>query len=238
MKSDVFASDASVASKGKGKARQTQCKVVRAAIEHDIVTGALPPGAPLDEEAISRRFSVSRTPVREALLQLIESGLIKKSPRQPAVVAPLDVRLLVQSFEVMSEMEALCAKLAARRISPDEKEQLIAIQKASDLALAAGDHDNFGRLGNRFHLTLWQATHNEVLVETARKCAIGLNPYRMFQLRAEGRATANNDDHKALLEMVLAGRSEDAYNLMKGHVSVQGDVLAEYISYTHRVGGA
>ncbi|MBU3737424.1 MAG: GntR family transcriptional regulator [Rhodoferax sp.] len=234
MEPDIFSNDVGSAASGKGKTRQTQCKVVRAAIEHDIVTGTLPPGAPLDEEAISRRFSVSRTPVREALLQLIESGLIKKSPRQPAVVAPLDVRLLVQSFEVMSEMEALCAKLAARRISPEEKEELAAIQRASDAALAAGDHATFGRLGNRFHLTIWQATHNEVLVETARKCAIGLNPYRMFQLRAEGRATANNEDHQALLELILAGRPDEAYNLMKGHVSVQGDVLAEYISYTHR----
>lgn len=238
METDVFANDAMTVAAGKGRTRQTQCKVVRAAIEHDIVTGTLAPGAPLDEEAISRRFSVSRTPVREALLQLIESGLIKKSPRQPAVVAPLDVRLLVQSFEVMSEMEALCAKLAARRISPEEKDELASIQKASDAALAAGDHATFGRLGNRFHLTIWRATHNEVLVETARKCAIGLNPYRMFQLRAEGRATANNEDHQALLELILAGRSDEAYHLMKGHVSVQGDVLAEYISYTHRTGSA
>jgi len=234
MEADIFMSEASSKDKGKSKARQTQCKVVRAAIEHDIVTGTLAPGAPLDEDAISRRFAVSRTPVREALLQLIESGLIKKSPRQPAVVAPLNVRLLIQSFEVMSEMEAICAKLAARRISPEEKEALIAIQKDSDAALAAGDHNAFGRLVNQFHLTIWRDTHNEVLVETARKCAIGLNPYRMFQLRAEGRATANNEDHKTLLELILAGRSDDAYNLMKGHVSVQGDVRAEYISYTHR----
>ena len=77
MEADIFMSEASSKDKGKSKARQTQCKVVRAAIEHDIVTGTLAPGAPLDEDAISRRFAVSRTPVREALLQLIESGLIK-----------------------------------------------------------------------------------------------------------------------------------------------------------------
>lgn len=232
MEADIFTAEAQGAAPRAGKKRQTQCKVVRSAIENEIVTGSLPPGAPLDEEAIARRFGVSRTPVREALLQLIESGLIKKLPRQPAVVAPLDVQQLIQSFEVMSEMEALCARLAARRISAEEKADLRTIQRASDAALAQGDHDALGRLGNRFHFKIWLATHNEVLVETVRKFAIRLNPYRMFQLRSEGRPSANNEDHQALLDSILAGHSDDAAVLMKRHVAVQGDVLADYISYT------
>lgn len=232
MEADIFTAEVRSGAHRSGKKRQTQCKVVRGAIEHEIVTGELPPGAPLDEEAIARRFGVSRTPVREALLQLIESGLIRKLPRQPAVVAPLDVQQLIQSFEVMSEMEALCARLAARRISAEEKAELRAIQRSSDSALAEGDHDALGRLGNRFHFKIWQATHNEVLVEAVRKFAIRLNPYRMFQLRAEGRPSANNEDHQALLDSILAGQSDDAAALMKRHVAVQGDVLADYISFT------
>ena len=212
--------------------RPTQCAIVRSAIEQDIVTGVLPPGAPLDEDAIAQRFSVSRTPVREALLQLIESGLVKKSPRQPAVVAPLDVRRLIQSFEVMSELEALCARLAARRISAQERKDLSALQQEADAALARADHDAMGRLGSRFHQKIWQATHNEVLIETVSRFAIGLTPYRLFQLKSEGRPSANNEDHQALLALILGGQSDDAAALMKRHVSVQGDVLADYISMT------
>lgn len=212
--------------------RPTQCAIVRSAIEQDIVTGALPPGAPLDEDAIAQRFSVSRTPVREALLQLIESGLVKKSPRQPAVVAPLDVRRLIQSFEVMSELEALCARLAARRISAQERKELSALQQEADAALARADHDAMGRLGSRFHRKIWHATHNEVLIETVSRFAIGLTPYRLFQLKSEGRPGANNEDHQALLALILGGQSDDAAALMKRHVSVQGDVLADYISMT------
>ena len=212
--------------------RPTQCAIVRSAIEQDIVTGVLPPGAPLDEDAIAQRFSVSRTPVREALLQLIESGLVKKSPRQAAVVAPLDVRRLIQSFEVMSELEALCARLAARRISAQERKDLSALQQEADAALARADHDAMGRLGSRFHQKIWQATHNEVLIETVSRFAIGLTPYRLFQLKSEGRPGANNEDHQALLALILGGHSDDAAALMKRHVSVQGDVLADYISMT------
>jgi DNA-binding GntR family transcriptional regulator len=56
----------------------------------------------------------------------------------------------------------------------------------------------------------------------------------MFQLRAKGRQEANNEDHKLLLALVEAGSAEEAYTLMRGHVTVQGDVLADYISCAPR----
>lgn len=212
----------------------TQCEIVRSALEKDIFAGTLAPATPLDEDAIARRFAVSRTPVREALLQLIEAGLVEKPSRQRAVVAPLDVRRLIQMFETLSELEATCVRLATRRITPQEREALDAIQAASEAALAAGDDDEFGRQGIRFHVALWRATHNDVLFETTRNLAIRLNPYRMFQLRSKGRQEANNDDHRVLLGLIDAGKAEEAYALMRAHVTVQGDVLAEYISCAPR----
>lgn len=220
--------------KTPGAKKRTQCEIVRSALEQDIFGGQLPPGAPLDEEDIARRFSVSRTPVREAMLQLIEAGLVEKPSRQRAVVAPLDVRRLIQMFETLSELEAVCARFAARRITPQEKETLTAIQRASEAALQAGNEEEFGRQGIRFHVAVWRATHNDVLFETTRNIAIRLNPYRMFQLRAKGRPEENNEDHKAMLVLILTGKADEAYALMRGHVKVQGDVLAEYISCAPR----
>lgn len=220
--------------RGRPKAQDakklTQCEIVRSALEKDIFAGVLAPAAPLDEEAIAKRFSVSRTPVREALLQLIETGLVEKPSRQRAVVAPLDVRRLIQMFETLSELEAVCARFAARRITELEKEALVRIQAASEAALKAGDEDEFGRQGIRFHVAVWRATHNDVLFETTRNMAVRLNPYRMYQLRSKGRPEANHEDHKVLLALILAGNADEAYTLMRGHVTVQGDVLAEYIS--------
>ncbi len=213
----------------------TQCEIVRKALEKDIFSGSLAPATQLDEEEIAQRFAVSRTPVREALLQLIETGLVVKPPRQRAAVAPLDVRRLIQMFETLSELEAICARLAARRITDTEKAALLAIQHASDAALRADDQDEYGRLGIKFHVAVWRATHNDVLFETTRNLAIRLNPYRMFQLRSKGRPEANNDDHIALIALLQAGDADAAYALMRAHVTMQGDVLADYISTTPKV---
>lgn len=225
-----------VRTRGRSKAQDTrkltQCEIVRSALEKDIFAGRLAPGTPLDEEEIARRFSVSRTPVREALLQLIETGLVEKPSRQRAVVAPLDIRRLIQMFETLSELEAVCARFAARRITDVEKQALVNIQHASDAALLSGDEDEYGRQGIRFHVSVWRATHNDVLFETTRNLAVRLNPYRMFQLRSEGRPEANNEDHKAILALIVAGQADEVHALMRGHVTVQGNVLAEYISCT------
>ena len=222
--------------KSRDSKKLTQCEIVRSALEQDIFTGRLAPATRLDEDAIAQRFSVSRTPVREALLQLIETGLVEKPSRQRALVAPLDVRRLIQSFEALSELEAVCARFAARRMTGQEKEELVEIQQASDAALLAGDDEEYGRLGVRFHVAIWRGTHNDVLFETTRSLSVRLMPFRMFQLLYKGRPEANNDDHKALLALILAGSSEESYVLMRGHVTVQGDVLAEYMSGSPRVG--
>jgi DNA-binding GntR family transcriptional regulator len=210
--------------------RLTQSEIVRTAIEDDIFTGRRAPGSPLDEDEIGRQFGVSRTPVREAMLQLIQTGLVEKSSRKRPIVAPLNIRRLIQMFETLSELEGVCAKLAARRITGRERDALVANQEAAEAALKDGNENEYMWLARRFHAKIWAATHNEVLVDSTRKLSIRLIPYRMFQARSQGRPEANNADHRALIAALGRGDSDLAYSLMRAHVTVQGDVLAEYIS--------
>ena len=71
------------------------------------------PGSKLDEQDLAYRFAVSRTPVREALRQLASSGLIELRPRRGAYVSALTAPQVEDFFVAMSEMEAVCARLAA-----------------------------------------------------------------------------------------------------------------------------
>jgi DNA-binding GntR family transcriptional regulator len=211
----------------------THAETVRLALEREIFEGTLRPGAPLDEESIARRFSVSRTPVREAMLQLVQSGLVEKRSRQGAFVAITDVRHTIQMFEVMSELEGVCAKLAARRMSGPERDALEATHRDSADALKAGDDDKYYTLSRRFHLQVIDGTHNDILIETTNKLGILLVPYRRFQLRYPGRPEANLEDHEKILTAILNGDPDTAYALFRKHTTVQGDVLADFISQPH-----
>jgi DNA-binding GntR family transcriptional regulator len=211
-------------------AGKTHAESVRVSLEGDIFSGVLLPGAALDEEALAQRFSVSRTPVREAMLQLIQSGLVEKKPRHGAIVAQIDLPDMIRLFEVMSELEGICAKFAARRMSQKERAALRTLHEDSVAAFEAGDHDKYYRLSRNFHLMVIQGTYNQELIDTTNRLGIKLVPYRRFQLGYPGRSKSNLRDHEEIMEAVVAADYELAADLFRKHTNVQGDVLAEYIA--------
>src|SRR5258708_26468561 len=99
----------------------TRAEELRLQLADEIVRGALPPGAALDETDIARRFKVSRTPVREALRQLVASGLVDARAHRGAVVARPSIERLTGRFGAMAELEALCAALPAERMTPAKR---------------------------------------------------------------------------------------------------------------------
>jgi len=203
-------------------------------LESEILTGALPPGASLDEERLAERFSVSRTPIREAIMQLFQDGLVEKAPRRGTRVVKLDLHRLIQVFETTSELEALCARFAARRIGKQELKVLTEEHALGERALNSGDDDAYARHGRHFHYLVIKASHNDTLIETVNKIALHTLPYRRFQLRCEGRSKSNHDDHTLILQAIAEGDEALSYQRMCSHVTVQGDVLAEYISIGDR----
>ena len=96
----------------------TQADAVRLAIESDIFNGRLAPGAPLEEGRLATRFGVSLTPVREAITQLVQAGIVSKSAHKRAVVANLDPGTLLELFEALSELEGAAAFLSTSRMAP------------------------------------------------------------------------------------------------------------------------
>src|ERR1700759_2249075 len=79
----------------------TRAAELRVHLAEEIVRGGLPPGWALDETDIARRFSVSRTPVREALRQLVASGLGDGRAHRGGVVAQPSIERLTAMFEAM-----------------------------------------------------------------------------------------------------------------------------------------
>src|SRR5262249_41138844 len=81
----------------------TRAEELRLQLADEIVRGCLKPGTALDETDIARRFNVSRTPVREALRQLVVSGLVEARAHRGAVVARPSIERLTAMFEAMAE---------------------------------------------------------------------------------------------------------------------------------------
>src|SRR3954464_14907703 len=109
---------------------------VRDELQHAILEGVLQPGERLRAEALAQRFGTSRTPVREALLQLEAQGLVDVEPNRGAVVRRFDRAALRDLYEVRALLEPQAAARAARRIGPEAIRELEALCEAEDLILA------------------------------------------------------------------------------------------------------
>ena len=91
-----------------------------------IIAGDYSPGEKLEEPALAVRFAVSRTPVREALGQLSAMGLVDRRPNRGAIVAVVSEAHLSSMFESMAELEAICARFSAERMTAEERQVLAA----------------------------------------------------------------------------------------------------------------
>lgn len=214
----------------KKRGASTRADEIRQAIEADIFSGRLRPGARLDEESLAQRFGLSRTPVREAILQLVYSGLVEKKPRQGALVAPLDLHRMVQMFEVMSEIEGLCARFAARRMSEEERAALTALHERSHVLCESRQLDEYYAVNHGFHEAIYQGSHNDVLQEMARSMFARLAPYRRYQLNHPARIDESFREHGEVLDAIAAQDPDRAQAAMRKHVTIQAEIFSEFVS--------
>lgn len=203
---------------------------LRDQLEQDIVTGVLPPGERLDEQSLAARFGVSRTPIREALMQLASAGLVELQPRRGAFVATLSLKEVIERFEVMAALEGACGALAARRITEPERRGLIEAHEACAREASGGNADAYYYANERFHRRIYDACHNMFLAEQARQLHERLKPYRRLQLQARSRVSSSLAEHQAIVDAILAGESGKAEQLLKDHILIQGERLADFIA--------
>lgn len=196
---------------------------LRDEIEEDIATGRLKPGERLDEVGLAQKFGVSRTPIREALQQLAAAGLVNIRPHRGALVSAPDPRRLMEMFEVMAELEAMCGRLAARRLQPDTEhllnEALAACAKAADET----DSDGYYYENERFHRAIYAASRNGFLADQAMALSKRLSPFRRLQLRVRNRLKTSQAEHAAIVDAIIAGDGELAAERLRAHVTVQGE---------------
>ena len=203
---------------------------LRETIEEEVATGKLLPGTHLDEIELATRFGVSRTPIREALSQLAGEGLLEIRPRRGAVVAQASPQRLIEMFEVMAELEAMCVRLAVRRISEPELLSLEQVHERCRVAAGQRDTDAYFYANEDFHGALYAASHNSFLCEQALALQRKLRPYRRLQLRVRNRLQRSFDEHQNIVDAIREGQVDVAVNAVRNHVIVQGERFADLLA--------
>ena len=205
----------------------TQSDRLAEAIVESVLSGEFPPGLRLDEGMLADRYSVSRTPVREALRQLASTGLIELKPRRGATVATATSAQLEALFGAMAEIEATCARLAAMSMTPIERRRLQHMQDAMASIALRDDRDAYAVANVGFHTQIYVGAHNEILSDFAAALRRRLAPFRRAQFRTEGRTSRSNAEHAAVVKAILACDPSAAHTAMIHHMSLVEDSFGQ-----------
>jgi DNA-binding GntR family transcriptional regulator len=208
--------------------RRTLAEELRLQLADEIVRGALSPGAALDEMELARRFHVSRTPVREAIRQLAASGLIEARAHRGAVVARPSEERLAGMFEAMGELEALCAGLAAERMTGGERRGLEAVHEQMRALIQVGDPQRFHEINEAFHSAIYAGAHNSYLAEITVATRARVQPFRRAQFRTLGPLANSHVEHDQVVVAILRGDRERAEAAMRAHIFTVREAYETY----------
>ncbi|MEX6505173.1 GntR family transcriptional regulator [Jiella sp. M17.18] len=198
--------------------KRTQTDMIRETLADRIVHGFLRPGEPMDETSIAAEFGVSRTPVREALRQLEANGLALSRPHRGAVVTKLTERELDDTFVVMAELEALCARLCATTMAGAELDAFALLHHEGAAHAADNDIEAYRAHNERFHNAIYAGSHNPFLERTTLSVRRRLAPFRNLQFEAFHRPDASHREHGLIVSAIIAGDGEEAAATMRRHI--------------------
>jgi DNA-binding GntR family transcriptional regulator len=195
-----------------------------------IISGQVAPGSRLREEAVARQFSVSRTPVREALIALAASGLVDLTPNRGATVLRLTAGDVAEVYQLRALLESESASLAALRGTPELA------------ALLGKICDQMGELGHApaaeqlaadtsFHYTIADASGSPRLHALIRQVSAIPEAYRSSIPYTEADMAQAQRQHRAVVAAIRARSHTRARELMHSHVAWAGRLAVERLAF-------
>ena len=163
---------------------------------------------------------MSRTPIREALLQLAALGLVAFRPRQGIIVTRLSVQQVVAMTEMLPALESLCAELAARRMSPEERKRLKILSDKAVACAEAADPDGYEKANKQVQQAIRLGSHNRYLIDRIGDIHKRIHPYWPPGIHYFGTMVMERllKEQKEVVDAILAGDDDRAREAMRSHL--------------------
>lgn len=195
----------------------TYSEQAREVIRHLIFNGTYRPGQRLKEVEISRELGISRAPVREAIQNLANEGVVELVTHKGAIVAEFDADEVRQLYEVREALEVMAAGLAARRASARQLEKLRELLDTTTAAIEGGASASYPR-DLDFHTRILEMARNPKLEEAASEVQAQVQLARSRSGSTPGRASVAYQEHEAVFEALQEKNSEKAERAMRKHI--------------------
>lgn len=198
-------------------------------LEAEILDGHYKTNDTLNEVQIAKELEVSRTPVREAIMQLESIGLVSSAGGKGFVVSGISEKDLDDIYTIRIKIEGLAAGLSAKNITQDESSALEKIVDLQEFFLMKNKTEELWKLDTDFHKIIYESSRSKTL----RFMLSTLHNYakhaRDISFSRKERAAASIDEHRRILNAIQSGNSETAEQEMINHIkNAKENVLKEF----------
>lgn len=190
-----------------------------------IIELQLAPGEILRDQELALQLGVSRTPVREALRQLEDEGLVMTSFHKWTKVAPSRLEEMIELYPVVAALEATALELAAPRLTEADLQELEAVNTALAQAIAAHAHQRATELDAQFHAIIVRASQNAEIEKLLANLRPRLKRIELAHFGDQRMAPQSIQEHKSIIAALRAGDTQAAVQAIKQNWSLPPDLL-------------
>jgi DNA-binding GntR family transcriptional regulator len=205
-------------------------------LRRKIMSGELPEGFQLRQDALAAEFGISRIPVREALVQLEGEGLVRIVPHKGAVVSGLSIDEIGELFMLRGLLEPVLLKKSAPRLTPADFAELDAILAEYREELHAQHLTRWGELNTRLHDVLMSRAQQPRTMAIVTGLLQQTDRYTRLQLSLSAESCRRaEEEHGELVRLCKIGDVRGAAALLKKHIDHACKELEEFIRSRRRL---
>ncbi len=189
------------------------------AIVEKIHSCALASGDVVSDLELSRELDMSRTPIREAMLRLIDYGVLERTATK-VIVKPITPQDIVEIYQVRQAIEIMSVEIIHQRggLTPEQAKELMEIHSLLEQDITSGNYENSFVSDNAFHETLVGLSQNTRLIDICIKLNTQTSRLRWISLLTPYRHDQTRAEHQAIVEALIAGDHKATQEALRGHI--------------------
>lgn len=201
------------------------------ALEAAILSGEFSQGVLLNELELAKRFDVSRTPVREALLNLSATGMVELVRGKGAVVVGISLDTLFEAYEVLANSLGFASALAAERMTRLQRAELQNIVDDMASNTSQAKRERYIELDEQLHEAILEGAKNAILARQVRACKRRISAVRTVSMRSHKSTDHIVPELQRVVRAIIAGDAVEARTAVEEHVNLRGDGAQKLLTH-------
>lgn len=198
-------------------------------IKDDICNGVYTPGQRIEEVRLADSLQVSRSPIREALKQLVSDRLLVEYPNRGVFVrkyTPMDIE---EIFDLRILLEDYALTRSVQNLTPAKVQELTNCQERMLLYHKQNDRENYVREDTRLHQFFIELGGNALIVDTYDRVSSMIGQFRSYSLKSQKRFDESLKEHTDIIQYILEGKPETAIQINRMHLTLAKDAIISFL---------